>query len=145
MKLVSRDGTRDYALVFGSNLKDRLPKKPASTMPVVIDGVEIDAPVTVNKGWAGSAPCLVYPWFLIGGKPYYATLNPGETLDGDWTIADGVATRKDPKRETTKVETEAGRIAKFRATYAARTVKPVEVAPAPTEPAASAKKKVKSK
>ena len=136
MKLVSKDKTRDFALVFGSNLKDRLPKKAPATMTVNLGGSPVVAPVTVNKGWAVDDLVLTYPWFLIDGKPYYATLGPGETLDGEWTVEAGVATRKDPKRVPKNPVTEAERIAKFRETYAANRTPaaPTVTEPAPAEP-----------
>jgi len=119
-KLVAKNGT-EYALTPGGNIKDRLPKRAASELSITLNGEAVKAPVTINRGWTGSDELvLTYPWFLLDGRAYYATLSPGETLEGEYEVKDGKASRADPKRVTAKVETEAGRIAAFRATWALR-------------------------
>lgn len=137
VKLVNLETKLDYQLTPGENFKDRLPKRSDGKIVVTIDGTPVDAPVTVNKGWSGSTELtLSYPWFLFAGRCYYVTLAPGETLSGNFTVQNGVATRKNPTRVTAKVSTEAERIAKFRATWIARNPVKVETpapAPAPVE------------
>jgi hypothetical protein len=122
MKLVTKDGA-EYALVKGGNIVDRLPKRYASEITVTLAGTPTKAPVTINRSWAGDSELtLSYPWFLVDGRAYYATLAPGESLDGvEAEIVDG-AGPKPPKRVTVKVETEAARIARFKATWEARRV-----------------------
>lgn len=122
MKLVSvSDPSREYALVPGSNIRDRLPKRFSASLEITVDGSPVSAPVTINRSWSGDSEItLSYPWFLVAGRAYYATLAPGETLEGEYAILEGKASRPDPKRVTVKVETEANRIAAFRATYALR-------------------------
>ena len=121
MKLVNITTGADFALTKREQFADRLPKRYSSELALTIDGSPVKAPVTVNRGWSGDTDLtLSYPWIMVANVAYYVTLAPGETLDGEFTVQDGKATRVNPKRETVKVETEAARIAKFKVTYQAR-------------------------
>lgn len=132
MKLVNLATGADYALTPGENFKDRLPKRYASECLLTVDGSPVVAPVTINRGWSGDAEkTLTYPWLLISGRCYYVTLAPGESLEGEFAVLEGKATRVNPKRETVKVETEAARIARFRETWKARNESAPAAEPAP--------------
>lgn len=119
MKLITPKN--EYRLTPAENFRDRLPKRFAYA--ITVDGLTV--PVTTNKGFAGEAAAIEYPWFLIDGRAYYATGTPGEKASEEFaafTIEEGTAARPNPKRETTRTEREAARIAAFRVTFAARTI-----------------------
>ena len=121
MKIISSAGS-EYALVPGSNIVDRLPKRFVSSLELTVDGSPLSLPVTENRAFAGTERALFYPWILVAGRAYYATLTAEEFEAfpaAEYTVADGKASRPDPKRLTSRVEAEASRIAAFRATYAA--------------------------
>jgi len=128
MKIISSAGS-EYALVPGSNIVDRLPKRFVSSLELTVDGSPLSLPVTENRAFAGTERALFYPWILVAGRAYYATLTAEEFEAfpaAEYTVADGKASRPDPKRLTSRVEAEASRIAAFRATYAANRADVVE-------------------
>lgn len=102
----------------------RLPKR-AGSVGLIQNGNPIVAPVTTNRGWNTDAKFILsYIWLEHGGIAYYLTLDyavPASDFAGEEvTVTEGKAKRSDPKRVTNKVATEAGRIEKFKITYAAR-------------------------
>ena len=121
MKIISTSGS-EFALVPGSNIVDRLPKRFVVSLELTVDGSPLSLPVTENRAFAGTERALFYPWILVSGRAYYATLTAEEFEafpDSEYTVVDGKASRADPKRLTSRVDAEANRIAAFRATYAA--------------------------
>ncbi len=122
MKALANDG-REFALTLSPLPGNRLPKRAGSTK-VIVDGTPVEAPVTTNRGWSKDpAKTLEYIWVTASdGKAYYLTLNYGEpaSVVTELTLADGSGP-KPPARVTAAEKTEAERIAKFRATWAART------------------------
>jgi hypothetical protein len=126
MKLVN--GDRELALVKSTCPGNRLPKRFAYAVAIVVDGTPMSAPVTSNAAWSAMPEkTLEYVWVERAGVAYYATLDYAEKAS-DWAgaevkIADGVAARKDPVRVTAAGNAtlrEAERVAKFKAWAAAR-------------------------
>ena len=128
-------GKNEFRLTPSENFRDRLPKRYAKSATVSVNGEKIETRVTENKGFAGAAPSLVYPFFLLDGRAYYATLRPEELdefLGAKLRTDSAIAARPNPERETSRVAAEAARIAAFRATYAANRTS-VPALPAPVE------------
>jgi hypothetical protein len=129
VKLVN--GTREFKLVKSTCPGNRLPKRVSSSVALIVNGVPFSAPVTSNAAWSAfPEKTLEYVWVERAGVAYYATLDYAEKA-ADWvgaevTIADGVATREDPIRETAAKTREAERVAKFKTWVANRGMDSVE-------------------
>jgi len=111
----------EYNLVKRPNL----PKRGSGKISVQINGNPEVAVITSNKGWNTDPDYILeYIWLPFDGVAYFLTLDyavAATTLAGEEIeIVEGKAARPDPKRVTNKTETEAGRIAKFKVTFAAR-------------------------
>jgi hypothetical protein len=113
-----------------------LPKKAAHIEGLTIDGEAKTYQVTSNKGWADSPEhTLEYIWTVTpSGVEGYITLDYAQSAadflaaqGSDFTVGEGKANRDNPSRIGV-ADREAGRIAKFQETYAAR-----KAAPATTE------------
>jgi hypothetical protein len=106
--------------------KNCMPKVRAD-LQITLNGQPYTAKVTGNRGWSGSGDqWLEYIWFVApDGKAYYITLDYAEAAStwagAEFTTADGIAERVDPKRVTAGEATkrEAERVTKFKTTFAA--------------------------
>jgi len=126
----------DYRLTKSSARGGRMPKR-GSPLELIVNGSPVTAKVTSNAGWCVD-PALVieYIWIeLEDGSARYVTLGYGEKAESwkgaEVAVVDG-AGPKPVDRLADKVdsdgrvvnleawEREAGRIAKFKMTFAAR-------------------------
>jgi hypothetical protein len=110
---VSLEGRPDFRAVLSPTPGNALPKRGAF-LPVILNGTPLNAVVTNNRAWsASSAYALEYIFFPLNGKAYYITLNYAEKAEdlrgAEFTIAEGVASRPDPKRVTEATEREERR------------------------------------
>jgi hypothetical protein len=131
MKLVNVE--REFALTRSSARKGALPKRGTGTVELIVNGTPVTAIVTSNAAWCGSPELTIeYVWIPDGdGKCYYVTLPYGE-LAASWagaevSVIEGTGPKVPPrlvageyKSVTEELEREAGRINKFRDTWAKR-------------------------
>jgi len=132
MKLVNLLDGREFALTKCSDRKGALPKRGVGSVPLIVNGTVVKTIVTSNLAWCGDPSlALEYLWFSVEGRAYFVTLGYGEKA-AEWEgteVSVEVGTGpKVPKRlvdgkfetVTERLETEAGRINKFRDTWAKR-------------------------
>jgi len=101
-----------------------------------LDGVSTEFPQTSSKGWTAPGATLYYLWLtLADGRTGWITSEPESPfLPGmELTVAEGQATRTDPKRALLEGEAspEYRRLSGFKATWDAK--KAANPAPAPVE------------
>jgi len=132
MRMIA-DG-REFNLTRSPMPGNRLPKRSAGTVAIVLDGAPFYAPVTNNRAWSKTPDAwLDYVWVTSGGVAYYATLDPAEpssNLAGvECTTDAGTAARRDPARvQFDRANRDDARVRKFKETWRTRNGVPLAVA-----------------
>jgi hypothetical protein len=130
-KLLNAAGT-PFALTKSSARGGAMPKR-GTPLELVVNGNPVKAVVTSNAAWCGDASlALEYIWIEWEGRAVYVTLGYGE-LASTWageevSVVDGTGPKPEARLVSGKYESvtgdlerEAGRINKFRDTWAKRT------------------------